>query len=849
MSVEEILCIWESDVSISSNITAKKIVPARNAKYVQLPDDLHPSLKSALNRLGIDQLYTHQFETWKELNRESNVVISTGTSSGKSLGFNLPVFNQILSNGDTRALYIYPTKALAQDQHNSIIELSKIIASLNSFEIISGVYDGDTPQSVRRKIRSEARIILSNPDMVHVGILPHHTGWESFFKNLRYIIIDEIHIYRGVFGSHIANVLRRLIRIANFYGTNPQLIMTSATIANPKDHAEKLTGSAVSLITNDGSERGLQVFLVYTPPIINSKLGIRRSAIHECADLAIDLIKDDIQTIIFGRTRRTIEITLAYLREKLSGSERNINSIIRGYRSGYLPNHRRNIEKGLKSGIVRAIVATNALELGIDIRGLGAVFMLGYPGTISACIQQSGRAGRGADGSLAILLATADPLDQFLAKHPDYLFQRNPENALINPDNPLILLSHIECAAFELPFIQGNNFGTVNTNLTIKYLDFLSDNGEIRKLDGKYYWMSERYPARDISLRSTTDDTITLIEQIDDVLDTQGKNHQVVGTIEKQSALSMTHPGAIYLHEGETYLVETLDLDSNVAKISRINPDYYTTPQQKTELELLTLLSQKKIRGGDKYIGEIMITSQVTGFKRIRWVSHEIVSISKLSLPSTELITSAYWLSLSDSIIQVLEGRNEWSNERINYGKDWDDIREYVRKRDHYQCQVCGKFETGRNHDVHHKIPFKAFTSKEEANRSNNLITLCRICHRKAEISVYIRSGLAGVAYILGHIAPIHLMCDRRDLGVHYDTNSPLNKNRATIVIYEMTPAGIGFSDRLFEIHEKLVRDSNSIVQHCVCENGCPSCIGPVSDINIGGKKEAIAIFDELIRK
>lgn len=482
MPVSRLISRWRATPEVGDNISAWRSEPARPPQLEPLPAELHPALAAALRRRGIHALYSHQADAWRHACRGEHFVVVTGTASGKTLCYNLPVLDRLFNSPESRALYIFPTKALAQDQASALENLvqaaeaaaadpSMIAPELQTRARLTrvpvAVYDGDTPSSARPAIRRNARLIITNPDMLHTGILPHHTAWAEFFRSLDYVVIDELHTYRGVFGSHVANVLRRLRRIARFYGASPRFILTSATIANPTGLAERLVEAPVALVDNDGSARGPRHFLIYNPPLVDPDLGLRRSAVQESIHLADDLLAYQVQTIIFGRSRRTVELILTYLRERLQGrpgspsSGADPSAAIRGYRSGYLPSQRREIEKGLRQGSVRAVVATNALELGIDIGGLGAAVLVGYPGTIAATWQQAGRAGRGDAAALAVLVATADPLDQFLAHHPDYFFERTPEQALVNPDNLLILLNHLRCAAFELPFQAGDAFGSV----------------------------------------------------------------------------------------------------------------------------------------------------------------------------------------------------------------------------------------------------------------------------------------------------------------------------------------------------------------------------------------------------
>jgi DEAD/DEAH box helicase domain-containing protein len=843
-----LLSRWRSDPSIAGNIVEWKTIPPRHAHLVPLPSELHPSLANSLIRNGIRDLYSHQAEAYGKASLGSSLVVVTGTASGKSLCYNLPVLDSVLKDGESGALYLFPTKALAQDQRQGI-------ASLNPSpeKAPFGVYDGDTPSAARPGLRAKARIILSNPDMLHAGILAHHTIWADFFSRLKYVVIDEIHIYRGVFGSHVANVLRRLKRIARFYGSDPQFILTSATIANPAQLAEWLVETPVELIDEDGSARGLKHFLIYNPPLIDPDLGLRRSLIQESVRLAEDLIAGGVQSIIFARTRRTVELILSYLRNKaVEDTSKGIffptdEKSFRGYRSGYLPRQRREIESGLKEGAVRAVVATTALELGIDIGRMGASLLAGYPGTIAAAWQQAGRSGRGQEASLSVLVTSANPLDQFLARYPDYFFGRSPEQALINPDNLLILLAHLRCAAFELPFTEREPFGSLDASLLLEFLDYLKSEGVLHHSGNKYYWMADHYPAERVSLRSASPDPVILQAENEEDLVT-------IGQVDLPSAPWMVHPGAVYMHEASSYLVESLDLENRTALLKPAELDYFTNPKNETTVQLVEKFSEEETSAGLKGHGEVNITTQVTGYKKVKLYTHETLGYGEVTLPPSELLTTGYWLSLSDSAVQRLKEKGLWRNEPNDYGPDWHVQRSLARSRDDFRCQVCGAPESGREHDVHHKIPFRMFRQEdyrvpvhEAANQLSNLITLCPACHHKVELNVRVSSGLSGLAFVLGNLAPLFLMCDSRDIGIHHDPKAQVADGQPAVILFDMVPAGLGFSEKLYEIHDELVGRALELIETCPCSDGCPSCTGPGGESGLGGKAEALAIL-QLIR-
>jgi len=854
MSIHSLLDFWKRDPDTAPNLFAWRTLPPRPAQTHPFPTDLPVPLSQTLIAAGIHSLYAHQLEAWIASQQNQNIILSTGTASGKTLAYNLPVLASIINDPDARALYLFPTKALTQDQFSN---LQSLIVNLKS-----SIYDGDTPTSSRSKIRQNSNIILTNPDMLHTGILPHHTNWLEFFSNLKYVVIDETHTYRGVFGSHVANVIRRLKRVANFYGSEPKFILASATIGNPKELAEKLIEEPVTLIDNDGSARGPRHFIIYNPPLVDESLGLRKSSLLESVRLARDLLTSNVQTVVFARSRRSVEIILSYLQGDLTPDSSiesplipyeslpNPRSFVRGYRSGYLPSQRRDIEKGLRAGTIKTVVATNALELGIDIGGLGAAILVGYPGTVASARQQAGRAGRGLESAVSVLVASANPIDQFLAHHPEYFFERSPEQALINPDHLLILLEHLRCAMFELPFQKGEGFGMITAQTIEEYLNFLVENNEAHLSNEKFFWMADSYPAANISLRSASPQSVVLQTTTDD-------RPVTIGIVDGESATWMTHPGAIYLHEAQQYFVEELNLEQHIAHLKPIASDYYTEALRNTTVEVLSVATESPFPSGrgvggegevasTKHWGELQVTTQVTGFRKRRWHTHDNLGEEPLDLPPSELQTTGYWLSLSEETISRLRDAGAWTNDPNDYGPGWKKIRDRVRARDEYKCQVCGAVESTRQHDVHHKTPFKSFASREDANRLENLTTLCPSCHHKVEQNVRMRSGLAGLAYVLGNLAPLFLMCDSGDLGTHIEPVENQIFGQPTVVVYDSIPAGIGFSEKLFEIHAELIQRAHELVAQCTCADGCPSCVGPGGENGVGGKEEALAILKEL---
>ncbi|WP_077213759.1 DEAD/DEAH box helicase [Bacillus dakarensis] len=632
------------DERFKENIVHWHTIEEKEARTADLPETVHPKLQQALQKRGINQLYTHQKSAYEASQNGSSFVAVTPTASGKTLCYNLPVLQSITENTNTRALYIFPTKALAQDQKaeiNEIIEEAEL--SINSY-----TYDGDTAANIREKVRRAGHIVITNPDMLHSAILPHHTKWVSLFENLKYVIIDELHIYRGVFGSHVANVIRRLKRICQFYGSDPLFICTSATIANPLELAENLTGVNMKLIDNNGAPSGRKHFLFYNPPIVNKPLNIRRSATLEVRKLASEFLKNRIQTIVFARSRVRVEILLTYLQEIVK--HQLGPKAIRGYRGGYLPTERRAIEKGLRNGDIYGVVSTNALELGVDIGQLQVCIMTGYPGSIASSWQQAGRAGRRHSESLVILVASSTPLDQYIIEHPDYFFNKSPETARVNPDNLIILIDHMKCAAYELPFRQGEQFGAVDTEEVLEYLTeerVLYQNGD------KWYWMNDSFPAHNISLRSASQENVVIID-----FTTTG-NVKVIGEMDRFSAMTLLHEEAIYLHQGIQYQVEKLDWEEKKAFVREVEVDYYTDANLAVELKVLEMDKCRYMDNNQVGYGDVSVLAKATIFKKIKFDTHENIGSGPISLPEEELHTSSAWISIHEDFNELKESRLE----------------------------------------------------------------------------------------------------------------------------------------------------------------------------------------------
>ncbi|WP_428908894.1 DEAD/DEAH box helicase [Niallia sp. Krafla_26] len=637
-TLQEIMNQLKISEDFKKNIVYWQTIEAKEAKVVDFPESIHPSLKKALQERGISYLYTHQREAFDAVMENKSIVAVTPTASGKTLCYNLPVIQTIIHQPNARALYMFPTKALAQDQKSEINELiAEAGLNINSY-----TYDGDTPANIRQKVRKAGHIVITNPDMLHSGILPHHTKWVSLFENLKYIIIDELHIYRGVFGSHVANVLRRLQRICRFYGSDPIFICTSATIANPLELAETLTEKKMHLIERNGAPSGTKHFLFYNPPIVNKPLNIRRSATLEARNLASELLKNKIQTIVFARSRVRVEILLTYLKELVK--HQLGTKAIRGYRGGYLPTERREIEKGLRTGDIYGVVSTNALELGVDIGQLQVCIMTGYPGSIASAWQQAGRAGRRHGESLVIMVASSSPLDQYIIQHPDYFFKRSPETARINPDNLIILIDHMKCAAYELPFKEGDSFGNVEIG---EILEYLSEERILYKNGDKWYWMNDSFPAHNISLRSASQENVVIIDYSDVA------NVKVIGEMDRFSAMTLLHEEAVYLHQGIQYQVEKLDWEEKKAFVREVSVDYYTDANLAVELKVLEMDKLRKDHRVEIGFGDVSVLAMATIFKKIKFETHENIGSGPISLPEEELHTQSAWISLDHETIDV----------------------------------------------------------------------------------------------------------------------------------------------------------------------------------------------------
>ena len=788
-------------------LTAIRHFPAREAQWAEFPAWVRADLIAAYAAKGIRQLYIHQAAAAESVHAGRNVVVVTPTASGKTLCYNLAVLNSILENPDCRALYLFPTKALAQDQLAELYDLNQRLE--NSFGVFT--YDGDTPGDARKSIREKGHILLSNPDMLHTGILPHHTRWTRLFENLRYIVIDELHTYRGVFGSHLCNVLRRLRRIARFYGRGPQFICCSATIGNPGELATRLLEAEVEVLNTNGAPAAEKTFVFYNPPVVNRALGIRRSYINEASRVSQEFLKQHLQTIVFANSRLHTELLLTYL-QQANRRPPGQPQTIRGYRGGYLPNERREIERGLRDARIRGVVSTSALELGIDVGSLDAVVMAGYPGTIAATWQRAGRAGRRRGSSCAVLVASSSPLDQFIIRHPDYFFGNTPEQAFIQPDNLEILINHLKCAAFELPIAGNEKFGDVDLpDLCAR----LAEAGFLHRAGEHFHWTHEAYPADTISLRSVTSDNFVII-------DVTGEP-SVIGEIDFPSALVFVHERAIYLHGGQQYHVEHLDFKKRQAYVKRVDLDYYTDAIRYTQVRVLEVSatsgdtaspssesSTSWTSSSSHSYGDALVRSQVVGFKKIKFFTNENIGAGNLELPENEMHTTAYWITLERPLLESLP----------------------------YSVSERQSGMFGLLHAL------------------ESIATLLLMCDKRdlgtaiGERPASLDSGTSLVGS--QHAAPHPGTTGELEAFVPVRPQDVLSTNtkeffEPNLYLFDAYPGGIGFSEPLFRAHHLLVEKTRELIAACPCQSGCPSCVGPAGDLVPRAKEAALAILDRLV--
>jgi len=821
---------------IFSNIIFRHSFPTRAPVFCDFPQYMHPALIQYCTQNNIRQLYSHQGEAFNALSSRKNVVLSTSTSSGKSLVFQLAIYQSLLNNPNATALLLYPTKALANDQLKPFKAMQDFLQEhLSPQRGKAAIYDGDTPSKDQTAIRNTASIVLTNPDMLHVSLLPHHPMWKRLFSNLQYVVIDDIHIYKGVFGSHFANVLRRLDRIVKFYGGNPLYICNSATIHDPGAFAEQLVEKPFVSICADGSGSGQKELYFYNPPLIDRELGVRKGMLEEGRKLTAKALCTGVQTLLFVRSRKAVELFLRKMREEFP------SEAVYGYRSGYLPKERRAIEDGLKDRSIQCVVATNALELGIDIGGIDCVMLLGYPGTIASFLQQIGRAGRTSRRSTAFFIASADPLDQFLLQNPAYILENSPEQPLINAHNLLVLFNQLRCAAYELPFSTGDRFGNMDKQQLKNFLGVLQSAGDVVKKDSKFFWVGDDYPSAAISIRTISAEPFALLQN-------EHGRLKRIGEVDGQSALWMVHPGAIYLHDGESYHVDELNLDEHNALLTRGDFPYYTEAKQKLEIEIVEKAQTTAPAKEQFSTGSVLVSSQVVAYEKLNWSGNEVLETIELDLPPTRLDTQAFWMQFSEATIENLRQRALWAADANDYGEHWAHIREFILHRDGYRCSLCGLQPDNLSAlHVHHKVPFCTFRSQEEANQPSNLITLCERCHQRVEQTVRIRSALSGLGYLFSHLVPLYLMCDLHDLGVFIEPRWNAIGNTPVILLYDNFPGGIGLSESLFHKYGDILQNARDVIRNCGCASGCPACVGAVNNELFDPKDATLALLQEIL--
>ncbi len=746
--------------------------PAKEAVFAPIPAGVHPDLVQALKDHGVTKLYSHQAQAFELAEAGKDIVVVTPTASGKTLCYNLPVINSLYYSGNEgRAIYLFPTKALSNDQMHELIDLGKGLK--NPLKVHT--FDGDTPGDARQAIRKLGHIVITNPDMLHQGILPHHTKWVKLFTNLRFIVIDELHTYRGVFGSHVTNVIRRLLRIAAFYGAKPQIICSSATIANPQELASRMVGRDVVLINESGAPSGERYLAIYNPPLINEELGIRASYLKRAESIALSFILAGSQTILFVKSRIAVERLTRLLKEALAKLHKD-SAIVQGYRGGYLPTLRRQIEEGLRNGTIKGVISTNALELGIDIGSLDVCCLAGYPGTIASTWQQAGRVGRKGGVSFSVLVTSSSPMDQYIATHPDYLFKGAVETARIDPDNLIILLSHLKCAAFELPFVEGEKFGALTAEETGELLEFLQENEMVHLSGGRYHWVTDSYPANEIGLRSITEGNFAVTDITD--------GHEIViGEVDYFSAPETIHPKAIYMVEGVSYEVSELDFEGRKAYVKRATADYYTDAMTYSKVTILDIEENSPAPLYLAESGEVRINREVVGFKKMKFDTSENVGYDMIKLPEQEMHTSGFWLTLNS---QLLEERG------LNRQQQVDAL-------------------LGLAHALHIVAAVALMCDMHDLGRS--------VGDKSAQWFAKPPTG-------------------PKNLWQNEDFNQ-IDNFEPTIYLYDNYPGGVGLAPAIYARRAEFLQKTQELIEDCHCAHGCPACIGPALGLD-GINKELV---------
>ncbi|MCL2777564.1 MAG: DEAD/DEAH box helicase [Polyangiaceae bacterium] len=810
--IDTVLQHWLESRIVSPCFTADETIAGRQPRVVPFPANLPTPIAFALRGRGVASLYEHQARALlaarplPRATRESDatgesgagtttkraIVVATPTASGKSYCFHLPVLSSLLEDRDSRALYLYPTKALARDQEAGLRELMRA----SGIESSAVVYDGDTPGDARRAAREHSGIVLTNPDMLHTAILPFHTSFARTLQNLKYIVVDELHTYKGVFGSHVANVLRRLMRVAHFHGSNPMLIGATATIGNPAEHAMRMFGlespGELETITDSGAPQGERRVFMYNPPVVNAELGIRASYVKQAVMLATDLVKNEVPTIVFGQSRNNVEVMLRYLRDKTAPDIEA--SRIMGYRGGYLPEQRREIERKLRNGEVLCVVATNALELGIDIGGLDAVICAGYPGSVAATWQRFGRAGRRGERCICVLVTSSAPLDQYLAREPEYLLGAPVEEARIDPFNPEILIQHLKCAAFELPFRRGKGYGELSVDETTSALEFLVQHGVLHESSATFHWAADAYPANDVSLRSVGWDNVVIIDVESD---------KAIAEIDWRGAHAMVHEQAVYQHDGECWQVEKFDYAGHKAFVRKVKPDYFTDAVTYTTVSVLEdfgtgALPTESTQGATSEMwpvgwGEVSVVEKVVGYKKIKFYTHENAGYGSVRLPEMQMHTMAFWLTVPERVCAAISffgslGRSATIDGLRGIGIALETVATLAL--------MCDPRDLGAT---------LGDTNLDPENAAHP--------HSQDDAPVPIPRKVRG----------------GRGLEEGY---SP------TLFLYEHTPGGIGLAERIFAERDVLIGRTEQLIRGCPCPSGCPACVGPTGS----GARKAIAL-------
>jgi DEAD/DEAH box helicase domain-containing protein len=778
----------------AGRITGELVLPARKADYVPLPGDLEPGLVAALAGRGVTRLYTHQAAAWESVQAGRHTVIVTPTASGKTLCYNLPVLQAALTDR-VKSLYLFPTKALAQDQVAELLALNEA----GGLGVRAFTFDGDTPGDARKAVRTRGDIVVSNPDMLHQGILPHHTKWAQFFEGLRFVVIDEMHSYRGVFGSHVANVLRRLRRVCRFYGADPLFILCSATIANPAELAGSLIGAGVNAIAQSGAPQGAKHLLLWNPPVVNPDLGIRASARSQTTRIAKQALRRGLKSIVFAQSRLMVEVLTRYLKDAFDRDPRH-PARVAAYRGGYLPSERRAMEQRLRAGAIDCVVSTSALELGVDIGALDVCVLNGYPGTIAGTWQRLGRAGRRRRAALGVLVASSLPLDQYIIRNPEFFLGASPEQARIDPDQLLILLDHVRCAAFELPFREGDSFGGEDLGELLAYLE---EQGVVHREGAQWHWMADSYPANSVSLRSVAEGNFV-------VIDTTGGAQTVIAEVDYSSAAETLYEGAIYMVQSAPWQVEQLDWEGRKAFVTRTRADYYTDAIDYTRLKILESFDstgsggsmgsdsidqnrkahQRSIEsdpidpasGSDPVDftvaqGEVHLVRRIAGFKKIRYYTHENVGYGNIELPDQEMHTTAVWWQVNPAALDAAFASRQ---------------------------QALDGF-LGAGYALHIVAAMRMLSEPGDIGRA--------VGDGNAEWFASVGAGGRGQ------------LLDRD--GAALDAGQ-LARFTPTLFLYDNYPGGIGISAPLYENRNAIVAGARQLVDACGCTHGCPGCIGPI---------------------